>query len=873
MNAISSRRHFTARSRAWISLIASLTLVAGTWAALGSSPASAATTTTVVSTGDLSPNGPWALEPTSNTGSFGFVSGPATPPSGVGSLSMTIASGQHEWLNNYAYGVCANGPSCNDLQTNWALLSDLDTLSYSTYRVSGSTLPTFNIEADFNGTGTSYTTFVFVPNIGSIVNSTWQTWDATSPAAGTWYSTANTGVGTPFNCAFQSAGCDHTWSEIQSGYPLARVRFGLGPNVGTGGTFTGNVDNFTVGEGANTVIYNFEPGCTTNCYVNTTTGNDLNTGQAADPLKTIQAGANKVASSGTVHVAAGTYVENVTVPTSARITGAGTTTIVRPAVSDPNCGGAGGGSLCAGASNVFLVKASNVTIDHLKIDGDNTSLNTGVNVGGANVDARNGIITDHTTAPCNAVCNGLFVHDVTVQNIFLRGIYASSGGTFNFTNNTVNNVQADPGSIAMFTFLGSGVMTGNHVSNANDGLAANHSQGTTFTNNTVTSSLSGVHTDNAGDSGGIADTISGNHVTCTAGSGAYGVWAFVPYKTPTISSNVVSGCDVGMAALASCNLGGTNSCPGGNVPAVHFMGNNVTTTATAGAYGLYITTDTFNFGDGEVRANGDHNVISGPGKSVFVEETGGETATAAVTRNSLRSLQNTGVTTVNATCNWWGQASGPGGGQVAGPATTSPYLTSSNLNGPCPGPTPPGPPRTVTAKAGNAKATVSWLVPLSNGGSPINGYVVTPVRAGAALPPRTFNSTATTQVITGLTNTVGYYFVVQARNAMGVGAGETSNGAVRVGAPGTPPQPTVTNPAPGSLKVTFLAPAPNGAPITSYTATCKSSNGGVAGSKTGPKSPITVTGLTAGRSYTCRVLATNSRGNGSPSPPSVARTA
>jgi hypothetical protein len=780
---------------------------------------------------------------------------------------MTIAAGQHEWLNNYAYGACATGPTCNDLQTNWALLSDLDTLAYSTYRASGGTIPTFNIEADFNGTGTSYTTFVFLPDAGSIANTTWQTWDATNPAHGTWYSTTNTGAGTLFNCAFQSAGCDHTWAQIQAAYPLARVRFGLGPNVGTGGTFNGNVDKFTVGEGTNIVVYDFEPGCTTNCYVSPS-GNDLNTGQLGDPLKTIQAGANKVSSGGIVHVAAGTYVENVTVPTSSRITGAGNTTIVRPAVSDPNCGGAGGGSICPGASNVILVKASNVTIDHLKVDGDNPALSGGVNVGGANVDARNGIITDHTTTPCSSPCNGLFVHDVTVENIYLRGIYASSGGTFNFTNNTVDNVQADPGSIAMFTFLGSGVMTGNHVSRANDALSANHSQGTTFTNNTVTSSLSGVHTDNAGDSGGLADTITGNHVTCTAGSGAYGVWTFVPYKPPTIANNVVSGCDVGLAALASCNLDGTNSCPSGTVPTVQFMGNNVTTTATVDALGLYITTNTFNFGDGEVKASADHNVITGPGKGVYVEETGVETATATATRNSLLSLQNAGATTVNATCNWWGQASGPGGGQVTGSATTSPFLGSSNLNGPCPappGPTVPGPPRMVSAKPGNKKATVHWNPPLSNGGSAINGYLVTPVKAGVPQPVRTFNSTSTTQVITGLTNATNYKFIVQAKNAVGAGPGANSNGGVRVGAPGTPPPPTVTKVASGSLKVTFKAPAPNGAPITSYTVKCSSPNGGVAGSQTGPKSPLTVSGLTAGSSYRCRVRATNARGSGSAS--------
>ena len=137
-----------------------------------------------------------------------------------------------------------------------------------------------------------------------------------NPAQGTWYSTTNlttTFPGTQFACAFMAAGCDASWSEILTDYPAAKIRFGLGPNVGTGGTFIGNIDNFTVGVSGATTVYDFEPDCTTDCYVDAATGNDFNSGLPGDPVKTIQKGVDKVTAGGTVHVAAGTYPENVTI--------------------------------------------------------------------------------------------------------------------------------------------------------------------------------------------------------------------------------------------------------------------------------------------------------------------------------------------------------------------------------------------------------------------------------------------------------------------------------------------------------------------------------------------------------------------------------
>ena len=107
-----------------------------------------------------------------------------------------------------------------------------------------------------------------------------------------------------------------------------------------------------------------------------------------------------------------------------------------------------------------------------------------------------------------------------------------------------------------------------------------------------------------------------------------------------------------------------------------------------------------------------------------------------------------------------------------------------------------------------------------------------------------------------------------ARNSAGPGPRSAFSNAVTVGAPTAPAVPRVTKVAPGSLKVTFTAPANNGAPITGYTAACVSSNRGVTKTKAAKTGPITVAGLTAGKHYTCTVKATNSRGSGPASKPS-----
>jgi hypothetical protein len=82
------------------------------------------------------------------------------------------------------------------------------------------------------------------------------------------------------------------------------------------------------------------------------------------------------------------------------------------------------------------------------------------------------------------------------------------------------------------------------------------------------------------------------------------------------------------------------------------------------------------------------------------------------------------------------------------------------------------PPSIGTATAGNAQAVVSWQPPVA-APVPITGYVVTPWIGFTRQTPVMFNSSATTETVTGLTNGATYRFTVHAVNAHGDDSAES----------------------------------------------------------------------------------------------------
>jgi hypothetical protein len=176
----------------------------------------------------------------------------------------------------------------------------------------------------------------------------------------------------------------------------------------------------------------------------------------------------------------------------------------------------------------------------------------------------------------------------------------------------------------------------------------------------------------------------------------------------------------------------------------------------------------------------------------------------------------------------------------------------------------PDSPTSVTATEGNSQATISFTAPDDNG-SAIVSYTV---RSSPGNITATGSSSPIT--VTGLTNGISYTFTVVATNGVGNSTPSSASNAVLFVSVPQPPTSVSASFGETQSNISFTPPTNDGgSAITSYTVT--SSPEGI--TATGSSSPITITGLTLGTSYTFTVVATNGEGDSVPSSPSPAFTA
>jgi lysophospholipase L1-like esterase len=183
----------------------------------------------------------------------------------------------------------------------------------------------------------------------------------------------------------------------------------------------------------------------------------------------------------------------------------------------------------------------------------------------------------------------------------------------------------------------------------------------------------------------------------------------------------------------------------------------------------------------------------------------------------------------------------------------------------------PAAPKKIAAASGATTAATGTLTvahsPASNHGSAVTQYSATCTSTDGGVTQSAVSPGAASTPITVAGATTGrtYTCTVTPANGFGTGPATTASNAVVVGSPAAPAKPTTTSAGAGSRAVAFKTPADNGDAVTGATAVCVSSNGGTTTGNVGSASPITVTGLTVGSSYTCTVSAINSRGIGTPS--------
>jgi hypothetical protein len=381
----------------------------------------------------------------------------------------------------------------------------------------------------------------------------------------------------------------------------------------------------------------------------------------------------------TLNISTGTYLELIDVTKSVTLAGeAGV--VIHPSENVRNITDANDGA-------VIRIRANDVVIRDLEIDGDNPDIGGGYDYGGADINAATGILKLPSTL------NGTHVENVTLRNVGF-GVELYGGQDHVITRNTLENL----GGLASY---GYGVLLFNNISatiteNNVDGTSTagifmqqnSSSNPTLIADNTVSNTSIGLGWNVL--SGGATGTVEGNTVsnvttgmqatsisngsltvrnnTFTLPTGALGfsVWNTAPGLV-LITENTVTGGDVGVFLRdahptfgnAEAHLQLTNNNFSGTVTAIDVLSDSgdADTEVTLRATGNSIANGTVGLAIAGSAAT--ENIV-------FAGNTVGTTATpfvvSAAGNNYAYANNITGFTTgvnntggsLNAGHNWWG---------------------------------------------------------------------------------------------------------------------------------------------------------------------------------------------------------------------------
>ncbi len=278
----------------------------------------------------------------------------------------------------------------------------------------------------------------------------------------------------------------------------------------------------------------------------------------------------------------------------------------------------------------------------------------------------------------------------------------------------------------------------------------------------------------------VTITAGDNHFCALSGTGTISCWGDNGNGQAAMPSGRYLDIEAGSQGTCAISMAGFTSCWGENSHGQNSPPGTVSYRVGLGQYnGCTQTAD----GVGCWGLNTDGQVVPLIATSVLPAATSctAYSADIAMSTTVVPAVSFTVVSgslpadvTMSTTGHLSGEAAPPGtynftvqASNGIAPKTTAALSMTVN-----PGAGTPCRPRSVTAIAADASATVSWATPLDNGGSPITSYTVT-----SSPDSKTCTTSGLSCTVSGLTNRQQYTFTVVATNAAGPGSPSDPSGA------------------------------------------------------------------------------------------------
>jgi hypothetical protein len=176
----------------------------------------------------------------------------------------------------------------------------------------------------------------------------------------------------------------------------------------------------------------------------------------------------------------------------------------------------------------------------------------------------------------------------------------------------------------------------------------------------------------------------------------------------------------------------------------------------------------------------------------------------------------------------------------------------------------PSPPTSLSATPGNTSVSIGFTPPTNTGGVSITNYQYS-INGGTSFSAFSPADATSPVSITGLTN--GTPYTIQLKTVTSVGASSASSSVVTTPAT-TPDAPTSLSSTSSNtaLSISFTPPTnTGGSAITNYQYSTDNGSSYIAFSPAVTTSPVSITGLTNGLSYSIKLRAVNSMGVGTAS--------